>query len=247
MTPYYDDDGITIYHGNAREVLPGLSTNAALVSDPQYGIGFNVNAKRSRRSGLAFGKHKPHIERDPKWIPLQNRDRTPFDPTPLLGFEEVILWGANNYSALLPDSRGWLVWDKLGDKQPCAFGDCELAWTNKDQSIRIWRQVWRGLVREGEENVANGSKLHPCQKPIALMRWCLAFTTSQTVIDPYMGSGTTLRAAKDLGRKAIGIEIEERYCEIAAKRLSQGVLPIHETECLSINPVETKYGGGLYD
>lgn len=224
MRPYYEENGITIYHGDCREILPSLPAGAALVSDPQYGIGFNVNAKRSRNTGLDFGKHRKPADRNPDWTPLQNNDRTPFDPKPFLVFPEVILWGANNFAESLPNSRGWLIWDKLGDKQPCAFGDCELAWTSIDQSTRIWRQVWRGLVREGEENVANGSKLHPCQKPIALMRWCVRFTSSDTIIDPYMGSGTTLRAAKDLGRKAIGIEIEEKYCEIAANRLRQEVL-----------------------
>lgn len=230
MKPYYSENGITIYNADCREVLRLLGSEMAVVSDPQYGIGFQVNAKRSRNSGLDFGKNRKDIERNPEWIPLQNEDKTPFEVGPFLRFSEIILWGANNYSAGLPNSRGWLVWDKLGDKQPCAFGDCELAWTSLDQSIRVWRQLWRGLVREGEENVANGSKLHPCQKPIALMRWCVGFTTSATILDPFMGSGTTLRAAKDLGRKAIGIEIEEKYCEIAAQRLSQGVLQFAEPE-----------------
>lgn len=227
IQPYYTDESVTIYHGDYRVVIDEMQSGVAIVSDPQYGIGFNVNTKRSRKTGLTFGKHSKQIERNPEWIPLQNNDRTPFDPTPLLRFEEIILWGANNYSSRLPDSRGWLVWDKLGDKQPCAFGDCEMAFTNLDQSIRIWRQVWRGIVREGVENVANGSKLHPCQKPIALMKWCIGFTKSETILDPFMGSGTTLRAAKDLGRKTVGVEIEEKYCEIAARRMAQAVLPLY--------------------
>lgn len=226
MTPYYEHNGITIYHGDCLEVMPLLSKVDLVLTDPQYGIGFNVNAKRSRKSGLDFGRNNgKEVKRDPDWSALQNRDKTPFNPVPFLEFEEAILWGANNYCHLLPASRGWLVWDKLGDKQPCCFGDCELAWTSFDMSIRIWRQLWRGLVREGEDNVANGPKLHPCQKPAELMRWCLGFSkTTGIVLDPFMGSGTTLRAAKDLGRRAIGIELEEKYCEIAAQRLSQEVL-----------------------
>ncbi len=228
MKPYYDDGkGIVIYNCNCLEFLPLECANADLVlTDPQYGIGFDVTSKRSRKSGLDFGRNNgKSVERDPQWKPLQNKDLTPFDPSTWIQFPEAMLWGANNYASKLPDSRGWLIWDKLGDKEPCAFGDVELCWTSIDMSTRIWRQVWRGLVREGEENVANGPKLHPCQKPAALMRWCLGFSkTSGTVLDPFMGSGTTLRAAKDLGRKAIGIEIEERYCEIAARRLSQEVL-----------------------
>jgi site-specific DNA-methyltransferase (adenine-specific) len=225
VKPYYEQDGITIYHGRAEDVLLSIPrTGSAVITDPQYGIQFKVNAKRSRKTGLVFGPRSSGLERNPDWIPLQQGDRIQFDPSPLLNFPEIILWGANNYASRLPNSRGWLVWDKLGDKKPCAFGDCELAWTNFDRSIRIWRQLWRGLVREGEDNVANGPKFHPCQKPIELMRWCVEFTTAGTIVDPYMGSGTTLRAAKDCGRRAIGIEIEERYCEIAARRLAQGVL-----------------------
>lgn len=226
MKPYYQDSAVTIYHGDCREILPALPKVDLVLTDPQYGIGFKVDAKRSRKSGLDFGRSSGG-SLNCNWIPLQNSDRTPFDPAPWLDFDEVILWGANNYASALPASRGWLVWDKLGDKQPSNFGDCELAWTSFDMPIRIWRQLWRGLVREGEDNAANSPKLHPCQKPIELMRWSLGFSqTKGRVLDPYMGSGTTLRAAKDLGRKAIGIEIEEHYCEIAAKRMAQEVLQI---------------------
>ena len=79
--------------------------------------------------------------------------------------------------------------------------------------------MWSGGYRDSER----GTSFHPCQKPVALMRWCLSFCDG-TILDPFMGSGTTLRAAKDLGRQAIGIEIEEKYCEIAANRLRQKVL-----------------------
>jgi site-specific DNA-methyltransferase (adenine-specific) len=228
MKPYYEDPWVTIYHADCREVLPSLDwKGVAVVSDPQYGIGFNTQAKRTRKTGLAFGKKSAELSRDPKWKPLQNSDKTPFDPTPLLAFEEAILWGANNYAHLLPPTRGWLVWDKLGDKAPSNFGDCELAWTSFDRSIRVWRQLWRGLARAGEDNMSrNGIKLHACQKPAELMRWCIQFTTFPIILDPYMGSGTTLLAAKDLNRKAIGIEIEESDCEKAALRLSQDPLKL---------------------
>jgi site-specific DNA-methyltransferase (adenine-specific) len=229
VKPYYQDDAVVIYHETALGALQTLRADL-LLTDPQYGIGFDVCAKRSRKSGLAWGTGGQGVDR--AWIPLAGRDQAPFDPSPFLGFQSVILWGANNYASRLPDSRGWLVWDKLGDKGSSAFGDCELAWTNLDRSIRIHRQLWRGVVREGEENAANGPKVHPCQKPKALMIFCILFADNarsiehQTILDPFMGSGTTLRAAKDLGRKAIGIEIEERYCEIAARRMAQEVLPL---------------------
>lgn len=224
--PYYQDDAVTIYHGDCREILPGLPKADLVLTDPPYGIGFDVHAKRTRKTGLSFAKHSDNVNRDPEWLSIHGDDK-PFDPSPLLSYPNIILWGANNYAQRLPSSRGWLVWDKLGNKKPCAFGDCELAWTNRNMSIRIHRQLWRGLVREGEENVVHGPKLHPCQKPIELMRWCLGlFPECVVIVDPYMGSGTTLRAAKDLRRQAFGIDIEEKYCEIAAKRMAQEVLSL---------------------
>ena len=94
-----------------------------------------------------------------------------------------------------------------------------MAWTNLDRPTRVFRFAQCEQANEGP-------KSHPTQKPLNLMLWCLKWVTAQTILDPFMGSGTTLVAAKNIGRKAIGIEIEERYCEIAAQRLSQEVLPL---------------------
>jgi DNA modification methylase len=127
----------------------------------------------------------------------------------------AIIWGGNYYP--LPPQRGWLIWDKI--VRNFTSGHCELAWTNLDQPTRAFNFAHGQLASEG--------KLHPTQKPLSLIAWCLSFTPeAETIVDPYMGSGTTLRAAKDLGRKAIGIEREERYCEIAAKRMAQEVLAL---------------------
>jgi DNA modification methylase len=150
-------------------------------------------------------------------------DDEPFDPQPLLRLGlPTVLWGANYYADRLPNASGWLVWDK---ERPDNLDQstCELAWTNFVHGVRRFRFMWNGMLRASNEELC-----HPTQKPIALIRWILGlrWTPTGTILDPYMGSGTTLRAAKDLGRKAIGIEIEERYCEIAAKRLAQQVLPL---------------------
>ena len=127
-----------------------------------------------------------------------------------------MIWGGNYW--VLPPRMGWLVWDK--GQRDFSLADVELAWTSQNRAARIFDMARSQALHESE-------RVHPTQKPVALMRWCLGFVPdARTVLDPFMGSGTTLRAAKDLGRKAIGIEIEERYCEIAAKRMLQTVMAL---------------------
>ena len=130
--------------------------------------------------------------------------------------DTVVIWGGNYYA--LPPTRCWFLWDKKQNDQ-WTTAQAEMAWTNVDRPVRTFRMA---------QAEAHGGmhKEHPTQKPIELMTWCVAMTRAEpaTILDPFMGSGTTLRAAKDLGRKAIGIEIEERYCEIAARRMGQEVL-----------------------
>jgi len=114
---------------------------------------------------------------------------------------------------------GWLVWDKRNDGN--TFSDCELAWTNQRKCIRIFRHMWNGMLQEHNGRFKE-PKLHPTMKPLPLMKWCLArFPEAGSVLDAFMGSGTTLVAAKEMGLKAIGIEREEYYCEVAVERLSQ--------------------------
>ena len=214
--PYYADDHVTIYHGDCREILPTLPAPDLLLADPPYGVNYvvaeqvvGVGNRRITRGG------KPPVHGDDK----------PFDPSHLIQFDRCVLFGANHYSDKLPVSGGWLVWDKTGGGRgpDNSFADVEIAWTNLRRTPVIKHHLWKGLVRDSE---AGQKVLHPTQKPVALMAWIITEWTEpgDLVIDPYCGSGPTLRAAKDLGRKAIGIEIEERYCEIAAKRLGQEVL-----------------------
>lgn len=220
MKPYYDDGkGIQIYLGDCREVLPQLEIESVdlVLTDPPYGIGTIGGAKPFGTIGGA------HAVQPRQYLPIQGDDK-PFDPTFLLELKTLsIIWGANYFCDKLPPATRWLVWDKRDGGTSDNFADCELAWSNLPGPARIFTRYWRGMLshyRIGEE------RCHPTQKPIALMCWCIGLVSKGiiTILDPFMGSGTTLRAAKDLGRKAIGIEIEERYCEIAVKRLSQEVL-----------------------
>ena len=212
MTPYYEEDGITIYHGDCREVLPILPKVDLVLTDPPYGIGLDTDYTR-------FGGNSPSRN----WKQGVIGDEEPFDPAPWLRFERVILFGANYYSNKLPQGK-WLVWNKRDMGVSRVLADGEMAWHNgKGKSVQVFNWFWVGCYRKGE---MGEEVLHPTQKPLALMKWCLTDVAPDaiTILDPFMGSGTTLRAAKDLGRKAIGIEIEERYCEIAANRLRQEVL-----------------------
>ena len=219
MTPYYEYKGITIYHGNCLEILPELNRPVdLLLSDPQYGINV-VKVKKGEHFGTIGGIRKGRMRaKTKKYLPVYGDDK-PFDPTPFLDYPEVMLFGANYFSSKLPDSRCWLVWDK--DNGGSDFADCELIWTNLKGSVRKFKYRWNGYLKEHPEY-----RWHPTQKPLALIKWCMGKSkTTGTVLDPFMGSGTTLVAAKEFGRKAIGIEIEEKYCEVTARRLSQEILP----------------------
>ena len=222
--PYYQDDSCTIYHGDCRVLLAESLSADLILADPPYGIGYRSNHNSSRRGKWA------------RWVRHENLpgiigDDEPFDPSHLLdaGIPRLAMFGANYYADKLPPSRCWIVWDKRDGIGPNNQADCEMVWTNFPKVTRVYRHLWSGLLRAGEENVANGEKLHPHQKPVSLLRRIIAYSGAPAgglVLDPYCGSGSTLRAAKDLGFRCVGIEIEERYCEIAAKRLSQEVLPL---------------------
>lgn len=207
MKPYYQDSAVTIYHGDCREIVPTLGRFDLLLTDPPYGIGYEASRyQNSVFSGVIHG------------------DDTAFDPTFMLHLAgDAIIWGGNNFAHLLPRG-GWLVWDKrCSERADKILGSpFELAWCSKATRYKIARILHGGAVNAD----GTGRRQHPTQKPLELMTWCITLTgdSAQTILDPFAGSGTTGRAAKDLGRKAVLIEREERYCEIAAKRMSQEVL-----------------------
>lgn len=205
-TPYYEDEqaGIVLYHGDCREILPTLKVGA-FISDPPYGMAYKPlrGADGSKR-----------------WTEGVRGDDEPFSPEHLHGLPRV-LWGANWYANHLPGHGGWLVWNKTCDHRKRGFvaSDCELAFASETTRVHRFDMQWGGEARNGEPFY------HPTQKPVALMRWCFDFVPADALVcDPYCGAGPTLVAAKQLGRPAIGIELDEKYCEIAAQRLAQGVL-----------------------
>jgi len=228
MKPYYDEGkGIVIFHADCREVLPQLSDCGLLLTDPPYGSGLAVDFADRFKTKAGKWWNCDDRRGQVRHTPIVGDDE-PFNPRVILDFksEVKVFWGANWYASKLPDRGGWWVWDKRNGNRDVSEADwpmseAELAWTTIGKGIRVFRHTWFGLIRDSERD----NFVHPTQKPEALMRWCIENSkTKGIVLDPFMGSGTTLRAAKDLGRKAIGIEIEEKYCEIAAKRLAQEVL-----------------------
>jgi len=205
--PYYVDDAVTIYNADCRQVLPFLPRFDLLLTDPPYGIGADKmtlgNGKRKIYRGSEEWDSKPPS----RWQIEQMIEMATYS----------ILWGGNYFA--MPETRCVLVWDKgTGDND---FADCELAWTNLNKVAKKHFQSWVGANAKDKDSV----RVHPTQKPSALMRWCLSLVPdAKTVLDPFMGSGTTLVASKLEGRQAVGIERDERYCEAAVKRLAQKTL-----------------------
>lgn len=196
----------TLYNADCRDVMPLVSDVDAVVSDPPYGIGYE-------RGAGGKGISRRHND-----APIHDDDK-PFDPEPWLRFADVILWGANHYASRLPHGR-WLAWNKLGTMQPWDdFSDVEFAWQNKRAADRIFSLMWKGLIKASEKD---DIRQHPTQKPVALLAWCLEqVPNARTILDPFMGSGTTGVACVKLGRRFIGIEIEPKYFDIACKRIER--------------------------
>lgn len=214
MKPYYEDSaaGIVIYCGDCREILPTLEIGC-IVADPPYGISYSPGA-----GGKGWTNGVKSFSGDD----LVHGDSEPFDPSQMLSFEQpTILWGANHYADKLPPRPSWLIWDKREGRVENDFADCEMAWCSEGFPARVFHHLWCGAFRASERGER---RYHPTQKPVSLMRWCMRFVDGEPVVDPYMGSASTLVAEKLEGRRAVGIELSEEYCFIAANRLRQGVL-----------------------
>jgi site-specific DNA-methyltransferase (adenine-specific) len=248
MTPYYDEDGITIYHGDCREILPQLEPESItlLWTDPPYGHS-NMNGDlQSARVGVRGARQKAAvpIRNDSSEDMREVVDAALGLAVPLLrrdccccccccgggGPRPTFAWLAERMDRDGLSFFHSLIWDKTarGPGMGWRFRrDHEmimvahrtggrLSWFDKDLAVS---NIFRDRPPMDRE--------HPNEKPLEMVSKFIGLTTNENdlILDPFMGSGTTLRAAKDLGRKCIGIEIEEKYCEIAVKRLAQAVLP----------------------
>jgi site-specific DNA-methyltransferase (adenine-specific) len=192
----------TLYLGDCMTVLPHLQIADALITDPEYGIA-DIWTKGSERHG--WGKANAEAVLRNQW------DQKPLDLAAVAAIraagKQQIIWGGNYFP--LPPSRCWLVWNK--PERNFSLAEAELAWTNFDAVVRVF---------DGPRS--DQGRQHPTQKPIALMRWCVA-KTEGTVLDPFMGSGTTGVACMELQRPFVGIEREPTYFEIACERIDNAL------------------------
>ena len=218
-TPYYDADGITLYHGDARDILPSLTADV-LVTDPPYGVGLGVGTdKRAKGHGLAKESYATYEDTYENYV----RVVVPIISAALgMVKRGAVFTGPHLQELPKANAIGGVY---------CASSTGRHQWGFKSflpvMLYGVDPQLHKGarpnVIRTSVSAEKNG---HPCPKPVEWMRWVVDLVSlpGETLLDPFAGSGTTLRAAKDLGRRAIGIEIDERYCEIAAQRMGQDVL-----------------------
>jgi site-specific DNA-methyltransferase (adenine-specific) len=239
MKPYYQDEAVTLYHGDCREVLPSLSGIDLAVTSPPYNLGRPTGAYANMRDGYA--SHSDDLE-DAEyvawqrevvslmWAALSEDGAIFYNHKPLIRDGAAVL-----PLRLVPEHvtlRQVIVWNRRGgfNHSPghfCPWHEWILLLAKRRFQLTSRAHSAAGDVWDcGIESGVTG---HPCPYPLALPQTAIAATPARTVLDPFAGSGTTLVAAKNLGRRAIGIEVEERYCEIAARRLGQGVLPLAPT------------------
>jgi site-specific DNA-methyltransferase (adenine-specific) len=200
-----------LYLGDWREAVPGLDDVDAIVSDPPYGMRWNTDS--SRFTGGNRGKGRAD------WGAIAGDDEE-FDPTPWLTYRHVVLWGANHYARRLPAGTT-LVWVK---RHPNNFGaflsDCEVGWRKGGHGSFAFYKPFSPDLRSVEATGAAGNYVHPTQKPVALMEWSISYCgEAATILDPFMGSGTTGVAAIKLGRKFVGVEIDPTFFAVACRRI----------------------------
>lgn len=182
-------------------------------TDPPYGVAVVKDGMVGADFGVAKkGQYKPIIGDETTDTAIEA-----YNACVAIGAKKIVLWGGNYFSNKLPPSSCWLVWDKRGDSGIVnTFADCELAWTNMTSPARVHKQLWNGMIREGERD----KRVHPTQKPVALCEWGISNYTDKngSVLDLFLGSGSTLMACEKTNRKCFGMEMSRDYCDVIIKR-----------------------------
>ena len=219
MTPTFEAPGVRLYLGDCKDLLPMKAD--LLLTDPPYGIAYDPS--ESTQQGI-------------QRFEMVQGDDEHFDPTHLMDYPDVILWGVNNYCNAIPPKIGqWYFWDKVvQNEQKVRIAEGEYAWHKRGTKPRAFRHLWSGAYRASESGERSE---HPTQKPVQLMQWCLLcakLEAGATVLDPYMGSGTTGIACIRTGRNFVGIEKDAAHFATAVERikreLAPGVLPFAPPE-----------------
>lgn len=206
----YQDDLTTIYCGDSQVILPLLPKADLVLADPPYGLGKHWRRRKVDKKG----KSPLWKGETPDWDKIPVSDE--FIKLVVDSGNHCVIWGGNNYN--LGPSKGYFIWDKMQDN--CRGSDCEVAWHN----LNLASKVFRMTRIEAYACKALFPKVHPCEKPVQLFRWCLRkakVQPGQLVIDPFMGSGNSAFACRQLGIKFIGIETEMIYCKEAIQRVNR--------------------------
>lgn len=248
LTPRKEElgDGVILYLGDNRSILPAVHGERAIVTDPPYGQAQNTNVRGAgglravtppgcgeraianvqRARKAAGGLHRSGIAVE--WPDGIVGDDGPFDPDPWLSVSPryCLFWGAHRFAEHLP-AGSWLVWDKVPTGKIRDQGDGEAAWmSGASRPMRIYRLLWDGVCvgsAARDEVTAGQQRVHPTQKPVALMKWCIGqmqLPPKTIIVDPYMGSGSTGVAAVALGHPFVGMEIVPQYFDTACRRIS---------------------------
>jgi len=201
----------TLYLGDCMDILPTLEKVDAVITDPPYGIGADKGASIGGTDASGRYRRKPK-QYEGGWDserPSESLIRAVLEA----GYVSIV-WGGNYFADIIPRGGKWLFWDKLNSMP--SYSDGEIAWTNiEGVAVKKISQCNNGLA-----SIQDGGRWHPTQKPERVMRWCVGFVPkAETILDPFMGSGTTGVAAVQMGRKFIGIEREPKYFDIACKRI----------------------------
>lgn len=202
-----------LYLGDCAKVMPTLGVVDALVTDPPYGIG--ADQKMAANSGKLSDSKRLAAKgtyKETDWDSVTCEAEISYARRMT---RQQIIFGGNFYD--LPPTSCWLIWDK--ENAATDFADCEMAWTNLDKPVRLIRHLWNGMLRKGDEK----RYTHPTQKPLDVMAWCLTHlpADTQSILDPFMGSGTTGIAALRAGKRFIGIERDPDYYALAVRRIQE--------------------------
>lgn len=200
---------------DALRNMPDKSVDLAICDPPYGGVTQGGYMSNKMGGGVAKNRNDYHLG-----VWQYGRPSDDYFKELLRVSKNQIIWGGNYYASLLPDSQGWIVWDKE-KPEGVSFADAELAWTSFDVATRIFKFAWNGMLQGDMKN--KEAKIHPTQKPVRLYEWCLSryAKDGDTILDTHVGSGSSLIACHETDHKYIGFEIDPVYYEKAKQRIDE--------------------------